>query len=294
MYSSYWRAWDYQRVVPIKAQQDFEEYIQRRKSQIHGKNQDWFEAVIGTEGYGKSQFALRKCHIWDPTFLDNIEDRIVYDVNHLERLFHEEEKGISILIDEAIFLAHSRSGFKQHVVRFVEDVVACRYLQDLIELCIPKLNSLDLYLRENRLRTVAWCKWPGKVWVYGNPNYRRIIDWEGRFRLPPNKRPKISPRADFRYYPSELTEKDELWKKYLKVKARRNKERYRKRNRGITTLTSGDIAKKYGVTEQTGRNYLKKLYEVKPEAIVVTPSGQLRLRKDEIDTLEALFPRKSG
>ena len=165
--------------------------------------------------------------------------------------------------------------------------------EELYRPCIPKLNSLDLYLRQERLRTVAWCKWPGKVWIYGKNNYPRIIDWESRFRLPPNKRPRMSPRADFRYYPSELTEMDELWKKYLKVKSRRNKERYRLRNKGITTMTSGDIGRKYGVSEETGRRYLKKLHLVKPEAVVVTPSGQIRLRKDEIGALEGLFPRES-
>lgn len=289
----YWKIWDYRRPMPVKTQEQFEEYVRKKKELILGKDQDWFEGIIGYEGSGKSQYGLRKCQLWDPTFIDNMNERIVYNVDDLEKLFDAEVHGISILVDEAVYLAHARSGFKQHVVRFVEDIIGCRYLNDYIGLCIPKITSLDTYLRNERLRTITWCKDQGKIWIYGKRNGRRIYDWDNRHRLPVNKRPRISPRADFRYYPPALTEKDEIWKKYLRVKSKRNKERYRRKNKGITTLTSGDIAKKYGVTEQTGRNYLKKIYAACPEAVVVVPTtGQLRLRKEYLDDLEAIFAKE--
>ena len=131
---SYWYAWDRQRKMPTKTQAEFEEYVQRRKREIHSRNQDWFEGVIGLEGYGKSQYALGKCQVWDSTFIDNIDDRIIYNVNKLEESFHREEIGISLLIDEAVYLAHSRSGFRTETVRFVEDIIGCRYLKNYIAL----------------------------------------------------------------------------------------------------------------------------------------------------------------
>lgn len=288
-----WFAWDYMTEIPVKNSTDFVDYMQRKRKEILSSNRDWVHAIIGEEGMGKSQFGLLMCSLWDKDFESNMQDRMVYNIDSLESLHSKGEHGIATMIDEAIFVSHSRAAMSGKGVRFVESIASTRYLNNFVCLCIPRLSSLDPYLRDHRLRTVSWCVDQGKVWFYGKSNYPRVLDWENRKNLPKKRKPKIRPKPDFKTYPKELIDKDPLWHKYKDIRSDRIKNRYKSSAMQVNGYTSGDIAKRYGVSIQTGFNYIQKAAKLEPDCVYSLPSGKKLLKKDHIEVLEKIFPRKS-
>lgn len=299
----------------------FERLIQMRRKKImfeppfnntrnRLKNKDWFEAIVGDEGDGKSQLGLLKCSLYDKSFESELEQRIIYNMDQLMDLHDTDRHGLSVLIDEGIFLANTKRSMENKIVEFEDEITSCRYLNNYFALCIPELSLLTKKFRKRRMLSVAWCISQGIVWLYNRDSYFRVILWEQNqdpnTNLPKWKEKEYNirkrrPRGEYRYFPRELIASEDersnnrqivsnLWIEYSKIKASRNKERHKKKKR-VTGFNSRDLADMYGVTIQTAISWLKRVHSEKPEAINELPNGKLVLNEDKLDILKKILKK---
>jgi len=115
--------------------------------------------VIGKEGSGKSNWAVRFCKAFDPTF--TLEGRYIYDylpfLERLEKDFSTPGNGRAYLMDEATNLASNRDWNKEDNKNFIQLLEMFRSRGLTLVLCIPSFDRLDKYIREYRARYKIEC-----------------------------------------------------------------------------------------------------------------------------------------
>jgi len=115
-------------------------------------NNDYWMAITGPEGSGKSSLAMKIAKAVDENF--TVERNVVVNPtveNVLELIIHSDVK--AIVIDEAVNIAYNKEHFKSENIFFTRLSAVCRKKNKFIILCIPRMRSLDSALRNHRLRS---------------------------------------------------------------------------------------------------------------------------------------------
>jgi ABC-type dipeptide/oligopeptide/nickel transport system ATPase component len=115
-------------------------------------NNDYWMAITGPEGSGKSSLAMKIAKAVDDKF--TVERNVVVNPtveNVLELIIHSDVK--AIVIDEAVNIAYNKEHFKSENIFFTRLSAVCRKKNKFIILCIPRMRSLDSALRNHRLRS---------------------------------------------------------------------------------------------------------------------------------------------
>ena len=112
--------------------------------------------VEGAEGSGKSNLMYQICKAFNPDF--QISDGYIYDFAQLqEKLKKGDIAGRTLWMDEGSAIASNRdwqSEQNRNMVLFMETM---RSKGIMFGMCIPHMERLDVYIRENRIRYLIKC-----------------------------------------------------------------------------------------------------------------------------------------
>lgn len=107
--------------------------------------------ITGHEGTGKSNCAYAVCKAFDPDF--SINDGYIYDIGpFLEKLTTGDVKGKVFWFDEATNIASNRDWMKDSNKSLIQLLEMLRSYGMSLVMCIPKLERIDVYIRESRMR----------------------------------------------------------------------------------------------------------------------------------------------
>lgn len=127
---------------------------------------DWDNIIVvtGAEGTGKSNLAYYLAKKFNPDF--EIKDGYVYDFETMvTRLNSDKVIGSVLWLDEATALLGNRDWAREENKSIIKVLQMMRSYGLTIIMCIPDLNSLDVYVRDKRVRYILEAK---------------IMAWEGR------------------------------------------------------------------------------------------------------------------
>jgi energy-coupling factor transporter ATP-binding protein EcfA2 len=122
------------------------------------KNNDHFTVIVGTEGSGKSTLALNLAALVSQNFS---VDYMAYDKAKFLELLDAPKKS-TILLDEGAIVLFSRNAMSANTRDLIQLITLMRQLTYHVIICIPKLQILDRYLREERLDTLIYITERGK------------------------------------------------------------------------------------------------------------------------------------
>jgi ABC-type dipeptide/oligopeptide/nickel transport system ATPase component len=92
-------------ILTINPEQLATLYLRHIHKRVHDLHFNYLGIVTGKHRCGKSLMAVSFCHALDPTFTDNIEERVVFYANDfmkaLQRLKNQKIKGGCVVFDEA-------------------------------------------------------------------------------------------------------------------------------------------------------------------------------------------------
>lgn len=154
------------------------------------ENKDSVILVTGSEGSGKSHFAIMLAHMLDPLF--RIEKIIFYDVQEFWRQVRDPDKYRVIMCDEAAEFLTSQDWMKSESKAITDELKLCRYKRKYFIFCVPSKEDTHFYVRDHR----------AKFWVYVHEErgkadlgvsyrskWKRSLYWEdknyGTTRYPP-------------------------------------------------------------------------------------------------------------
>lgn len=173
--------------------------------------------VCGSEGVGKSNWAVNFCKMFDPTF--TLKDRYIYDylpfLDKLEADFGNKKGGRAYLMDEATNLASNRDWQKEDNKNFIQLLEMFRSRGLTLVLCIPSFDRLDKYIREHRARFKVECLDLPEGEKFGGRGYYELTICRTNKYIGVGKFPIMSPEDKEIY--EKLKEESQL-KKLMEMK----------------------------------------------------------------------------
>lgn len=122
--------------------------------------------ATGGEGSGKSSFIYQLCARYDPENFD-INQSYTYDMDILRERFASGDFGNGIFwMDETTQVANNRDWQSEDNKDFVSILETFRSKRFLFAGCAPKLERVDIYIRDFRMRYQIICK-PLEFTKYG-------------------------------------------------------------------------------------------------------------------------------
>lgn len=113
--------------------------------------------AVGGEGSGKSSFMWNLCSRYDPERFD-VEQSYTYDMDVLRDRFANRDFGNGIFwLDETTQVASNRDWQSRDNKDFVDILETMRSKRFLFAGCAPKLERVDVYLRDFRMRYLVKC-----------------------------------------------------------------------------------------------------------------------------------------
>jgi hypothetical protein len=193
------------------------------KTIITTADMDWVHVNIGTERGGKSTLGFRMCYAIDKEFSLN---QIIYSSEDFKKVLDLiTEKNKAVMIDEGALAVFARDSIKTENKNLIQAMTVLGHRNAFICINITSMRLLDVYLRLERLRSLARVVLyfepdsiipkRGKMLFYSKHDAGKITkDGYGRFIFP--KRPTAVFNCD------KITDQDEpklwaLWQEYEKV-----------------------------------------------------------------------------
>lgn len=257
--------------------------IERLVADMHDNIDDDYDNVIvidGKEGSGKSNLAYQICKIFDPDF--NLEDGYIYDFNTFMRNISADNiKGKIFWLDEATNLANSRDAMRRDNVNLVKVLQMMRSRGMSLVMCIPSINTLDVYIREHRVRYLLTTL--EKSWESHADARRGYFELRhpigggvfttrgyGRFdRIPPEVKDRYE-EIKLNAQTSTIRRINEKLEEDSNKGRKRDKERTRRMGQSWKLLSDAgwsyeEIATKMGVSVSTIGMYIKRAQEYAAE-----------------------------
>lgn len=123
------------------------------RANICYRNWDWLDINTGMEGAGKSSLGLYKCCViddkFDPTY------QTIYSQQQFSDRIDTLSKGQAIYIDEGVEWLFNRNWNTPESRATVADLMVMRELNLFVCVNITNIRYLDVYIREDRLRSMS-------------------------------------------------------------------------------------------------------------------------------------------
>lgn len=132
---------------------------------------DAVNVFTGPEGVGKSTLSYQVAYLIDPTF--RAEDRTAFGTDQALQIANQLDnpEGRCIEIDEGVEGLLNRDAMSTDNKRWQKFMIICRKQNLAVNVCFPRLRSMDLYMREFRVWTWFQVRSRGKAWV-------RVRNWD--------------------------------------------------------------------------------------------------------------------
>lgn len=147
---------------------------------VNNKDEDFFWAIDGGEGVGKSVFAMSIAKYVDESF--NLS-RICYSPEDFRRAIQTAKKGEAIVFDEAFRGLSSRSAISGINKMLVETMMECRQRNLFVFIVLPSFFLLDKYVALWRARGLFHVYRNGGqrgFWRYYNSKKKKLLYLNGR------------------------------------------------------------------------------------------------------------------
>ena len=137
------------------------------------KNNDHFTVLVGLEGSGKSTLASQFCALVSPTLqLKNCCFKATQLIENIKTC----KRGDTIWVDEGALILFSRDIASKEQKTITQLFTVIRSKGFHICVCIPKIKSLNNYIREHRIDSLIHVTERGKYVFYSKDGVGIIID----------------------------------------------------------------------------------------------------------------------
>lgn len=242
-------------------------------------DRDWFHAIVGDEGSGKSNLGIQICSYVDPTF---DVDRIVFTADELQMAVYKSEKYQAILMDEGIETLFARKTMTASSINLVQMLAQIRYKNLFFCLNIPDWFLLESYTRGHRVKSL--CRIINRTEIEGK------YAFFGRRRIKIIKRDetkKVTEYPEPAFFESfRPIEDSSLWQKYVRKRevyhsTNRNakvwKERLDKTKLMKKSFNLMDIATIFGVSKGSVQGWVYHLHLIPKREMFMDIFGQRRV-----------------
>lgn len=167
--------------------------LDKIKKRVQERDEDYFWAVDGEEGSGKSTFVMQLAKYVDPSF---DLSRVVFTANDLQRVIVGASKGQAVVFDEAFRGLSSRAALGEMNRMLVQLMMECRQRNLFVFVVLPTFFLLDRYValwRAKGLFHVYRRKDQRGFWMYFNKKKKKMLYLMGHKTMSYGK-----PRTEFR------------------------------------------------------------------------------------------------
>lgn len=162
-------------------------YIDKRLSlgldrvikRVKNKDEDFFWAIDGEEGSGKSVLAFQLAKYVDPSF--SVE-RIVFNSKEFQEAVLKADKGQAIVFDEAFRGLSSRGALTEVNKLLIALIMECRQKNLFVFVVMPSFFLLDKYVALHRAKGLFHVYRKGEkrgYWVYFNKRKKTLLYLKG-------------------------------------------------------------------------------------------------------------------
>lgn len=157
-------------VSPTMSEKDIASLIdsklRERLNRIYNKvienNMDWFIAITGPEGVGKSTLGADIFAYWysillkQPNWEEKLTTNVIYDEDQLLRFLANidvKKRGEALFLDEGanvLFYRDTATKRRKYIIKFFN---VMRFLNYLVIVCAPNFSFIDKAVREHRIKT---------------------------------------------------------------------------------------------------------------------------------------------
>lgn len=152
-------------------------------------NIDWFIAIVGGEGVGKSTMTLNlfaeTCKIMGYNTVQTLLRTLIYDEDELLKLISNidpSEKFLPINLDEGANVLFNRESMKAKRAYILKFFNVMRFLNAIVFINTPNIKFIDKNVREHRLKSVFFIPQRGVYWFYDKKQLDRMNAIETRKR----------------------------------------------------------------------------------------------------------------
>lgn len=150
------------------------------KKKVLTKDEDYFFALDGDEGSGKSVLGLQIAKFIDPSFC---MDRVVFNAKDFQDSVLSAKKGQVVLFDEAFRGLSSRGALSEINKLLVALMMECRQKNLIVIIVMPSFFLLDKYaalFRSKGLFHVYRHKGKRGFWMYFNKQGKKLLYLKGK------------------------------------------------------------------------------------------------------------------
>lgn len=137
----------------------YKDLLDKLAEDMHKNIARGYDNVIvtdGPEGSGKSNLAWQCCRRYDPGF--DFKTQYVYSMEEFKgKLAAESDQRSVFWCDEATYMANNREWQSQSNRDLVSLLEMMRSRGWTLNMCIPTIDRLDVYIREHRVRYIMRC-----------------------------------------------------------------------------------------------------------------------------------------
>lgn len=159
--------------------------LEKIKKKVNENDEDYFVALDGAEGGGKSVLALQICRYVDPTFTI---DRVTFTAQDFQSAILNAKKGEAVLFDEAFRGLSSRGALSDVNKLLVGLMMECRQKNLFVVVVMPSFFLLDKYVALFRAKGLFHVYRPkagehkGKrgFWMFFNTERKKQLYMTGR------------------------------------------------------------------------------------------------------------------
>lgn len=154
--------------------------LDKIRDKVTTKDTDFFWAIDGEEGSGKSVFTLQLAKTVDPSFC---LDRITFTAKDFQNAILKASKGQAVVFDEAFRGLSSRSALGEVNKILVGLMMECRQKNLFVFVVMPSFFLLDKYValwRSKGLFHVYTLKGKRGYWMYFNKKKKKILYLKGK------------------------------------------------------------------------------------------------------------------
>lgn len=159
--------------------------VERILEKTKEMNIDWFLAIVGGEGVGKSTLAINifsyicKLCNYDPE--TTLHKTLIYDEDELLEYIANidiEKKYLPIILDEGANILFNRESINKKRSYILKFFNVMRFLNNIVIISTPNITFIDKNVRTHRLKSIFYIPSRSIYWYYDKSQIERMLQSE--------------------------------------------------------------------------------------------------------------------